>query len=96
MTFRLEELRQSKCPNIWHDMLNAGKFDGTRVTVPDAEARRILADCPEPDQIKGLGDMVAAVAQPIAQALDALLGINLANCGGCKDRKEKLNGLFRQ
>lgn len=40
-----------------------------------------------------LGDMVAAVAQPIARAADAVLGTSVANCGGCKSRQAKLNSV---
>ena len=47
----------------------------------------------------GLGDRVAAVAQPIARAIDAVLGTHVAECGGCKRRREALNRFgesFRQ
>lgn len=41
----------------------------------------------------GLGDAVAAVAQPIARAVDALTGggTHLATCGGCKARQARWN-----
>ena len=39
-----------------------------------------------------LGDAVAAVAKPIAKALDHLLGTDLTNCGGCAGRRARLNG----
>lgn len=42
----------------------------------------------------GLGDVVAAVAQPVAHAIDAVAGTHLARCGGCTGpggRKERLN-----
>lgn len=44
------------------------------------------------------GDVVALVAQPIARAIDAVaasVGVktNVAGCGGCKKRREKLNQL---
>lgn len=40
---------------------------------------------------RGLGDVVAAVAQPVAKALDAALGTDMQNCGGCGGRQEWLN-----
>lgn len=40
---------------------------------------------------RGLGDVVAAVAQPVAKALDAALGTDIQNCEGCGGRKEWLN-----
>jgi hypothetical protein len=39
------------------------------------------------------GDAVAAVAQPIAKAIDAVLGTNVQGCGGCQQRKAALNKL---
>lgn len=39
----------------------------------------------------GLGDAMAAVAQPIAKAVDAVLGTNLQNCASCGQRQESLN-----
>ncbi len=42
----------------------------------------------------GLGDAVAAVAQPVAKAIDLVLGTDLQNCIGCigaGGRKDTLN-----
>jgi hypothetical protein len=39
----------------------------------------------------GLGDLVAAIAQPIANTIDRLTGTNITNCKGCAQRKETLN-----
>lgn len=44
--------------------------------------------------IRGLGDVVAKVARPIAKAIDHVAGTNLQNCGGCKSRQERLNQKF--
>ena len=43
--------------------------------------------------MRGVGDVVAVVAQPIAAAFDAVAGTNLKTCGGCKQRQERLNEL---
>jgi hypothetical protein len=40
---------------------------------------------------RGLGDVVAVVAQPVAKALDAALGTDIQHCGGCQGRREWLN-----
>ncbi len=48
---------------------------------------------PSPPQSFGLGDAVAAVAQPIAKAIDAVAGTDMQHCGGCARRKERLNRL---
>jgi len=39
----------------------------------------------------GLGDMVHAVAQPIAKAIDHVAGTNIQGCGGCAKRRAMLN-----
>jgi hypothetical protein len=43
---------------------------------------------------RGLGDIVAAVAQPVAAAVDAALGTNLKGCRACAQRREALNRIF--
>ena len=43
---------------------------------------------------KGLGDVVASVAQPIAGAIDKALGTNIKGCGACAKRQETLNNIF--
>lgn len=40
---------------------------------------------------RGLGDRIAAVAQPIARGIDSVLGTNVATCGGCKKMQQRLN-----
>ena len=44
-----------------------------------------------PNRLEGVGDVVAAVAQPVARAIDGAFGTDLANCSGCKDRRAWLN-----
>ncbi len=40
---------------------------------------------------RGLGDLVHAVAHPVAVGIDALTGSHLATCASCSRRREKLN-----
>lgn len=40
---------------------------------------------------RGLGDVVAGVAQPVAKLIDGTLGTDLQNCPGCHGRQEWLN-----
>ena len=47
-----------------------------------------------PAKIRGAGDVVHALAQPIARAVDAVAGTNLTNCGGCAQRRETLNQII--
>jgi hypothetical protein len=53
-------------------------------------------DPASPAPLRGLGDAVAVVAQPIARMIDltaATIGVrtNVAGCGGCKARQAALN-----
>ncbi len=43
--------------------------------------------------VKGLGDLIYKVANPIAKAIDSVAGTNVQSCGGCAKRREKLNQL---
>jgi hypothetical protein len=43
---------------------------------------------------RGLGDVVAKFAKPIARTIDRVAGTNLENCTPCKKRQEKLNQMF--
>lgn len=40
---------------------------------------------------KGLGDVVHAIAQPIAQAIDSVAGTKIKGCGACAKRRANLN-----
>lgn len=47
--------------------------------------------------VRGAGDAVALVAQPVARAIDKVAGTDLANCKPCigpGGRKDQLNALF--
>jgi len=46
---------------------------------------------PSDRKIRGAGDLVHFLAQPVAKAIDAMAGTNLQTCAGCKRRREKLN-----
>jgi len=43
---------------------------------------------------RGLGDVVAIFAEPIARASDALLGTHLVGCNSCAERRAALNKLL--
>ena len=42
-------------------------------------------------KIRGAGDVVHAIAHPVAKVIDIAVGTDLANCAGCESRREKLN-----
>lgn len=41
--------------------------------------------------IRGIGDVIAAVAQPTARLLDAVFKTDFKNCKRCPKTQEKLN-----
>ena len=48
-----------------------------------------------PPHRPGLGDLVAAIAQPIARAIDNVAGTDLQHCQACAQRKGWLNALTK-
>jgi len=43
---------------------------------------------------RGLGDVVHAVAQPVAKVIDAVVGTRIQGCAGCGRRRAKWNRKF--
>lgn len=57
-----------------------------RWIVPDMITQAITAA-----KQQRFGDAVHAIAHPVAVAVDKVLQTNLANCGGCAQRREQWN-----
>ena len=47
-----------------------------------------------PRKLKGLGDLIALAAHPVAAALDAAFGTEWVDCRTCAGRRETLNRHF--
>lgn len=62
-------------------------------TVWDALRAKYHPDSPPPPS-RGLGDVVALFAEPIARASDAVLGTKLVGCNACAERRAALNRLM--
>jgi hypothetical protein len=45
-------------------------------------------------RLRGLGDVVALVAQPVARVIDRFAGTGIEHCGGCAKRRAALNATF--
>ena len=75
---------------------HGGKFEDGFFICDDSKFRAMLRDAHPVLRAKpfGLGDAVASVAQPIAGALDRVLGTNIKGCGGCAQRRETLNAII--
>ena len=56
-----------------------------------ADWRKAVGAPDECPYVRGLGDAVALVAQPIARVIDRAFGTNVQGCGGCKARQDALN-----
>lgn len=67
----------------YDDVVSRGTIEGELIELPDEEYRKL---CVKYDP-RGLGDIVARIAGPIAEAL----GIDCG--GGCAERQDKLNEL---
>lgn len=66
---------------------------------PKSPARPSIS-IPEPiprvsaKKYRGLGDLVHAVAQPVARVIDAVAGTHIQGCAGCGRRRKKWNRRF--
>jgi hypothetical protein len=77
-----------RCPTPCAHYLDAAiNFEKPATSCPLPEQRWVIAT--------GLGDVIAAIAQPIAQEIDASVGTNVAGCGGCSQRQEAVNAAGR-
>lgn len=72
-------------------LMEAGIVDGTDLVLTDRAYEQFCAQFAKP---RGLGDLVASIARPIARAVDAVLGTDLENCGSCAQRQEDWNVKF--
>jgi len=104
---KLRERAKDRPAGYLEEVLSAGNIKGEFLVVTAEKYRELRGKysrpaTPEPAptsppagaaHIAGLGDAVAAVARPIARAIDRVAGTKLSNCKGCERRKDKLNRL---
>lgn len=45
-------------------------------------------------RLRGVGDLIAIVAKPIARTVDSIFPTNLSTCSGCAARQETLNQIL--
>jgi hypothetical protein len=55
---------------------------------------RNTPNCVCTEAIRGLGDAIHVVLNPIAKVIDNVAGTNLQGCGGCAQRQASLNNLL--
>jgi len=74
-------------------LLAAGTVEGKFLAIDHDKLEEIVRKfTPERVKtVKGLGDLIHKVANPIAKAIDSVAGTNVQGCGGCAKRRESLN-----
>jgi hypothetical protein len=81
------------------DFLAHGTVTGSFLHMEDSEYKKLISKWhpvigAQPQGIRGAGDIVAKVAQPIAKTIDKVFKTNVSGCGGCKARQDALNKLL--
>lgn len=85
----------ANCPTPCAAQGNAALYGDPCFACPLPQRRfGTYGQCKPTTRARGLGDLVAAVAQPIAKAIDAMAGTDIKNCGGCAKRRDVLNRLL--
>lgn len=82
------EISKTRPEGFTDDWLAHGKRDGDFLTIENNDYASLLK------KYRGLGDIVAVAAKPVAKAIDAILGTDFKNCPGCAKRQDKLNKAF--
>ena len=77
-------------------VLALATVEGETLTLSESAwraAQRHYPPSATPPPPRGLGDLVALFAEPIARASDAVLGTHLVGCNACAERRAALNKL---
>ena len=86
----LNELRQLAMdrPGMFADLLQSGKICGIELEIEQSEIDRIQAQ-----YFPGikLGTIIHKVLKPLVKAADNVLGTSYSSCGGCAQRRMKLD-----
>jgi hypothetical protein len=90
----IESIAPQRPAGYKEDVMSIGIPQGDWLLVDFAKYQELVnkynPQKPKP-KLKGLGDLVSKVAQPIAKGIDKAIGTNIQNCGGCAKRRNKLN-----
>lgn len=86
----LERMGELRGQSFVSSIEGAGKWgeNGNYLTLPDQSWHAAIRIFP---RRRGLGDVVASIAQPIAGMIDSMAGTDLKRCKGCKDRQRNWN-----
>jgi hypothetical protein len=75
-------------PGMWQDFLAVGKLAGDQLEISREDFDRL-----QEKWFPGLalGTVVHEALKPVVKIVDAVLGTDLKNCGGCAERQMKMN-----
>ncbi len=90
---RLESWRDKMPEGYIAEILAKGTVTNGIIEISYDDVRAIQSKY-QPQPIKGLGDVVAKIAQPIARAIDRVAKTDLKNCARCKKTQARLNKSF--
>lgn len=92
MRYQFPDLMQSH-PRVIQSALAVGRLSTCHMFIELPNNFDFQGEPPEP-VIRGMGDIVASFAKPIAKAIDSIAGTDIQHCGGCASRQEALNETF--
>ena len=81
-------------PGYVQDVLSRGVVQGDALEISAEQMEILRQKYRHHGKVKGLGDAVAIIAQPIARAIDAVAGTHIQTCGGCAKRRSALNRIL--
>lgn len=92
------DLPSAACPRAWPSRWGCyGLCGDSSMRRPDYPPTPPVVETPPPPPppppSRGLGDLIAVFAEPIARISDAALGTKLTGCGACSKRREALNSI---
>ena len=86
---------EKRPPGYYEDVMAHGIVEGDFLEITQEGYSKLLEKYrPKPTytgSMRGLGDLVHKVANPIAHVIDKVTGTHIQGCGGCAKRREKWN-----
>ena len=99
MRIRISDLKERallRGPEYEQEVMSKGTVDGAFLFINKGDYDALVIKWAKmpltgSNQVRGLGDIVYKVANPIARAIDRVAGTKIQGCGGCAKRREALN-----
>ena len=91
----LEQMSKNRPGGYLEDCLSHGIVAGNFLEITSEGYSKLLEkyrpQTPYTGSMRGAGDMVYKLANPIAHVIDAVTGTHIQGCGGCAKRRESWN-----